>query len=91
MQAKQDAREEKLRYKERQENMHLLMGTMASFAAAMSGKPVDIPVPMVTAAPSKPDNDSNDLSSICTSVASFDSSSSNDSKKATTIRRRRCP
>jgi hypothetical protein len=43
LQAKRDAKEEKMRHLERQETMRLMMTTMASFAAAMSGKSVDVP------------------------------------------------
>jgi hypothetical protein len=47
MQAKREAKDEKMRHAERQETMRLMMGTMASLAAAFAGgKSIDAPAGM---------------------------------------------
>jgi hypothetical protein len=78
MQAKRDAKEEKLRHEERQENMRLLMGTMTSLAAALTGKSIEAPMAPVRPAIKHraPSSSSNSGSSSDSSVSSVASSSS---------------
>jgi hypothetical protein len=80
IQAKKDAKEERMRHEERQETMRLFMGTMSAFAAAISGKSVEVPTSTLPATLPVQSVDSNTdaLSSSDSSGSGYSSSSGSE-------------